>query len=441
MQFNRIRTRASLKGIWGTLCVALAASVSFGAVASAQGGAPEPDGFSPYWPGSCVQAVYRSNSFFWRDKQDSTVFTVQTDTMLASSKALAVQCLSELDMSSVQNRDRAPLIAAYLAAGDDASATQVADDAVKAAASLTGIDHGFYLSQIVGVYLGAKPARLDRAREIVSVLDKLTGADAAVGKVAAYSSLAYYYWTAGDFSNMTGASERVVALGKELPDNERIANLTSLLTAYRYLAEAAGARTGDSAAPLAIISRATQDVGKIDGAMRAIRSYQMIFRSYGDAGQRLVADNWLLAQRDTIFPSPGRFTLVVHRPFRNMIPYIKRIGEKYAANLDIVGITGTSGYFKNIGPINQQMEADYLKKQFTEEFNFLGSLALNYTEFNKLPDGRRQAEQSPNERAYRNLSGATIVLVDPQGIIRRVWMRWHPSYEARIDEAVQQWSR
>ncbi len=435
MQFNRGFIRA------GAAVLAIAtAGIGFTDSLSAQGGVPDPDGFRYYWPGSCVEAVYRSNSFYWRDKQDSLRFSVPTDTILTPSATLARECLAKLNIADVQFRDRVPLIAVYLAAGDDKGANVAAAQALAAAQSLPVLERGLYQSRILQTYLFAKPNRLDRAKVILGDLDNLTGEDGAVGRLVAYSALARFYSMAGDVSNLTGASERVVALGKEISSDERIVNSSSILTAYRYLAQVAGARTGDSAAALAVLSRASRDIGELPNMSRYIRNFQAVFRGYGSKAARVVADQWVLAPGDTIFPVQGRMMLLISRPYRTVVPGLNRVAKKYQDRLDLVATTGTNGYYKNLGPLEHSVEAGHLRKQFAEDFKFFGSVSLSYTEFNRLPDGRREADPNPNENRYRIRNGAFLTLVDKEGIIRQVWMRWDPWVEAELEKAIEQWS-
>jgi hypothetical protein len=292
---------------------------------------------------------------------------------------------------------------------------------------------------VVG-YLAASPARVDAAKRYLTQLDALSGAEAAVGKVRAYRSLAIYYWRSGDTQKMVGASERLIAVGKELNDHDRNEYGSYMFLGYRYLAEAEAARTGDSVAPKAVMTRAAADIGKLMGIDQMLRNYTSLFGLYGAKAQRIVADSWITTSADTVLPVAGKFNLVVFRMHRGNIPAVRRLGTQYAGKLKVVGVMGTIGYFRDLGPLTPQLETQELRKYFLEDLKIPGAVAVNNTVFNKMPDGRRQADPTPNERAYRSRTGATVMLVDPQGIIRRVWVSWDKSYEVRIDEAIQRLS-
>lgn len=404
----------------------------------AQGGVPQPDGFAFYWPGSCVQAIQRSNAFYWRARQDSARYNPATDTMLTVSADIARECVAKFKDATLTPRDYVPLAQVYLAVNDDAAAAATISRRLALPDVKASGPKAWVLADIVSAYLGASPARLAAIKPHFTLLDALSGAEAAVGKVRAYRSLAIYYWRTGETEKMVSAAERLIAAGKGLNGHDRNEYASYLFLGYRYLAEAEATRTGDSVAPRAIMARATADIGKLMNVNRLIENYTTIFGLYGSKAQRITADNWITAGADTVFPVAGKFNLIVFRPHRGNIPAIRRLGTKYHDKLNVIGILGTVGYFKDLGPLTPQLEAQELRKYYIDELKIPGALALNTTIFDKMPDGRRAPQATANEKAYRARAGATVMLVDPQGIIKRVWVSWDKSYEIRIEEALLQ---
>ncbi len=407
----------------------------------AQGGVPDPDGFTYYWPGACTQAISRSGAFYWRARQDTAQYSHTTDTMLAPAVQIAKQCVTKFAGADLVARDYVPLARVHLAAGDDAAAKEVIARRLTLPDVQTPGPRAWELSHVVQAYLGASPGRLDAAKEYLAQLDALAGPDAAVGKVRAYFSLASYYRRVGDVSNMTGAAERLIAVGKDLNEHDREEFGLTLFAGYRYLAEAAGARTGDSVAPKAVLTRAAADVGRLMGVQNSLRGSMSVFGAYGAKAQRIVADAWVNSSADAVYPAAGKFTLIAFRPYRGNIPALRRISERHKANLNFVSIIGTIGYFRDLGPLTPDVEAKYVEEYYRKDLNVSTPVVLNTTVFNRIPDGRRVAEATPNETAYRARSGAGYILVDPQGIIRQIWTGpWDRAYENRIEEAIKRLS-
>jgi hypothetical protein len=408
---------------------------------SAQGGVPQPDGFQFYWPGSCVQAVNRSDAFYWRARQDSLRYDPATDTMLTVSADLARECLAKFkSATSLEPRDYVPLAQVYLAVNDDKAAIETISRRLALPDVQASGPKAWVLADVVSALLNASPARVEATKPYFTLLDALTGAEAAVGKVRAYRSLAVYYWRTGDVPKMIAAAKRLIEVGKGLNAHDRNEFVSYLFLGYRYLAEAEAARTGDSSAARVFMTQAREDIGKLGSIEQSIRNFTSLLGLYGAKAERITADSWISTESDPVLPASGKFTLIVFRPTRASIPALRRLGTKYQSILNVVGIVGTVGYFKDLGPLTPELEAQELRKYYQDDLQFPGTIAINNTVFERIPDGRRVAQPTPNERAYRARSGAVVILVNPEGVIKRVWGVWDKSYEIRIEEALQQLS-
>ncbi len=194
----------------------------------------------------------------------------------------------------------------------------------------------------------------------------------------------------------------------------------------------------DPADPLAAFARSDDpaDIGRLQGIEPLIRNYTSMFGLVGAKAARIVADRWIAPSGDTIQPAPGKYTLIVFRPHRGNIPALRRLAEQHRDQLNVVGVSGTIGFFRDLGPLTPELEVEELQKYYTKDLKVSMPIAVNFTEWEKLPDGRRNPQPTPNESAYRARTGATVMLIDPRGVIKQIWVSWDKSYEGRIETAL-----
>lgn len=404
---------------------------------NAQGGAPEPDGFHFYWPGSCVQAIERSSAFYWRARQDSARYDPATDTILSSSSLIAKTCAKEFENASLKPRDYVPLAEVYLAANDDNAASATIKHRLSLPDVETAGPRAWVLADIVDAYLTASPPRLDEAIQFIKALDKLEGAEAAIGKVRAYHSLATHYWRTGYTTGLVAAAEGLILAGKSLDLHDRNDYSRLLFAGYRFIADVRAAATADSLAPLDVMRRAKEEIGSLINVETYIQRYSSLARLYNSKAELIVGDRWLIREEsDTISPATGKFNLIVFGPSRRNIPHIRRLANEFRNTLNVIGILGTSGHFQGTGPLSHEAEEAALRQYYLEQLDVPFPLVLSFVHYTRLPDGRRMADATLNEQNYQARSGGTIILVDPSGAIVRVWTAWDKSYENRISEAI-----
>jgi hypothetical protein len=231
---------------------------------------------------------------------------------------------------------------------------------------------------------------------------------------------------------MRAASEEVIKAGKRLNEHDRQEFSYALLSAYRNLAEAEADRTGDAVAPRAVLTRAAADIGKLPRMAGAIAAYDTTYSRYGTKGPAVVADLWVGAPGDTVHPRPGKLTLLNFQPSRWTVPATRRLSRAVGDSLDVALVYGTVGYFRGLGPLTMAAEVPEVRKLFFDELKITSSLAITETKYHRLPDSRRVPDPNANDRAYRTSQGASIVVLDRQGVIRRIWQYWSNAYEPRI---------
>lgn len=395
---------------------------------------PEPDGYSQYWPGGCVQAMARSRNYYWRARQDTAEYTVARDTLLDDVRRVARDCAARLapSVASMSGHDLIPLAEVLLGAGDDAGAKaavtrRLAEPDLKVVGA-----RAWTLAQVVGAYLDALPVRLDAARSYLDQLDALKGPDAAPGQLLGWLSLAEHYEQVANDSGMRAASEAAIKAAKRLDEHDRKEFAGTVLSAYRNLAEAEADRTGDAAAPLAILARAKADIGKLPRMASSIAMYDSLYSRYGKPAPAVFADLWIGAPGDTLYPRPGKLTVLNFRPSRYTVPATRRLPRELGDSIDVALVYGTVGYFRGLGPLTMATEVPEVRKYFVDEIKIDRSLAITETKYHRLPDGRRVSDPNANDTSYRTGQGASIVVVDKQGKIRRIWQYWTNAYEPRI---------
>lgn len=397
-----------------------------------QGSAPpEPDGYSYYWPGACVQAMQRGGNFYWRAREDTAQYSAAGDTLLDDVRRVARDCAARFKSSgpSLSGNNLIPLAQVLLAAGDDAGAKQAVERRLAEADVKPTAARAWTLAQIVELYLDL-PVRVDVARGYLAQLDLLRGADAAPGQTRAWLSLTQYYRHIGDDARMRAAIDSTIKTGKDLNEHDRSEYAFSLLSAYRYLADAEGDRTGEAAAPRAVLARASADLGKLPHIAPAIARYDTLYSRYGTKGPAVFADLWIAAAADTVHPRPGKVSILNFMPSRPTIPATRRLARAIGDSVDVALVHATVGYFRGLGPLTFATEVPEVRKYFVDELNIASSLAITETHYHTIADGRRVRDPNANDRAYR--TGQGIVVLDRQGIIRRIWLGWDNAYEPAI---------
>lgn len=437
---------------WAAAILAGAILLSFaGAKAAAgQGSAPPaPDGYSYYWPGACVQAMQRSENFYWRAREDTAQYTTAGDTLLDDVRRVARDCAARFKSSgpSLSGNNLIPLAQVLLAAGDDAGAKQAVERRLAEADVKSTAARAWTLAQIVKLYLNEEwtskgyrsfrtlPVRVDVARGYLAQLDLLRGADAAPGQTRAWLSLTQYYRHIGDDARMRAAIDSTIKTGKDLNEHDRSEYVFSLLSAYQYLADAEGDRTGEAAAPRAVLARASADLGKLPRIAPAIARYDTLYSRYGTKGPAVFADLWIAAAADTVHPRPGKVSILNFNPERSTIPATRRLARAIGDTVDVALVHATVGYFRDLGPLTFATEVPEVRKYFVDELNIAGSLAIIETHYHTIADGRRVADPNANDRAYpmgQRGQRTSIVVLDRQGIIRRIWLYWDNVFEPAI---------
>jgi hypothetical protein len=411
-------------------------------VARAQESPPAPEGYSHYWPGSCVEAVTRNDLFERRGQTDTTRFDPDADTMLTNSVQVARTCVASLVIDSIQTRDLILLARAYLAAGDSSEAQGAIERRLSADAARPDSTRAHDLADVVELYLEAKPSRRGEAQWYMERLDTLSGPDVAYWQFRAHDASGRYARRAGDEEAMRRDANAIIAAATRLSPHDRQEFAGRIVSAYWVLADLAGTETGQSDTARHIIAHAQADVGQIDDADHALQLVQFMANQFGRHSPSVYADTWFPPEgtesADSIHPRPGKVSVVVMGTLsRSAMPAFRRIQTILPDTVDITFIHNSYGYFASQGPLTPAEEAVVAMRYFRNDLKAPGTLAIVVPRFEVLPDGRRIAVPTRNEVLFGARMGVGIVVIDRQGLIRRTFSGFEPWTEREIETLAQ----
>lgn len=421
--------------------VALVAGIMIFAMSThsyAQGGAPPVDSFNYYsTPGACVEAIRRSDAFYWRTTPDTIQFSMTRDTMLTVSAELASVCAKQFPVNEVPPRDLIQLAAVHLASGDDAAAERAIERRIQSESGASAGVRARSLQGIAAAYLNASPARVEVALRYLDQLDAIAGEEAALARFQAHLLAQRYFWRSGNDASFREHADRAIVATKQMNTRDRNEFGVYMAEIYKLLAHAEGARTGTAEAPRAVIQRARENFSTLSFGSAMMEKPDTIASMYGRPGPKVQADHWLGEITDTLLPAPGRFTVIVFRPDRTSVATLSRLHKRYGDQIAIVGVISTVGYFRDDGPLEVEEELKLLERYYIDELGMPGVMAVSETRFTKMPDGRRRAPLDPTSRAYWTPASAVAVVLDRDGIIRRVFTEtWRPWFETQIIEFI-----
>ncbi len=387
--------------------------------AHAQNGSTDPAAYAHYVPAACAQAVDRTVAFDRRAFVDTARLIVTADHRFARDTALtravevARACTEAFEIERVPVRDLLPLVSVYLTTNNDSIALRLVSRRLAASRDSSPDQLAYLMSQAIRIFLYAKPMRIQHATWLLNQLDTIQTSYAAVERIQHYATLAHYYWRVRDDSSMRNAINRVIENGKQAdaPTLQRFGY--TLYSAYRLLADSEFEHTRQQSAALAVLVRVRIDLGPTLEDMIALDSLR--YSHLGKPLARLAADYWFGPSGDTIYPRPGRNTLILFSPTRESIAVARRLIDGANDSLDVILFQGTEGHF--LGQIMPPAEeARAWEKYYHHDLGFPGTVAVLTTTFDRKPDGRVIPRPSLLNREYTMNTGT--IIVDTQGTVR-----------------------
>lgn len=360
---------------------------------------PAPAGRATYSryivPEQCLAATRRAaDSVRWGARRDTLPYDTR-DTLPAAAVKTARECGARFSVAEVEPLSLPALRDLALLAGHDSVARAVTERRILAASDEPLAARATVLGEAVTAYTSARPLRLDLAREYLRRLDAL-GPAAARERAQAHATLINSYVVGMlDTTMLNEEVHALIAMLDDLPDSVRASD------PEYWQAQELGIRM---AAMQAAALREGPDVALARLRERGWTRGTML----GERAPAITAKYWF-ARPDSMMPSPrpGKISMVVyvdHACGVQCFPYyatLRRIGRRFP-RVEITLVTQTRGYFRLRPPPTPAEEAELDRRYFLDELRLPGALAVDVTEYSRLPepDGRRIDQPPRNTMRY-----------------------------------------
>jgi hypothetical protein len=278
-------------------------------------------------------------------------------------------------------------------------------------------------------FLDARPTDMTDARKYLTQLDAL-GTPAALWRLLAHTDFAEHAMTLNDIGTAVSDARTAVAAAEQMDQSDRIDWVYPVLFAYQTLAEPLAIQSSgptalalfDTVATtlLPLRPRGSREWKRLQTNIEHARSPYSLF---GTDAKTLTATHWYNLQGDSApRPRQGRVSLLVFvdascggRCYPTYAT-IRRLRAKYAkTGLDVIFLASTHQYFRNHPMPMANVESDSTASYFVNFLQFPVPLAMEETQFKRIPDGRMRGAETANEKAYDR--GRNAVLVNAQGTV------------------------
>lgn len=358
---------------------------------------------------------------------------------------LAKACAARFPLEQVNGADL-PLLAQLLVEAGDKAAARAAiarrlampgiTTTEKAQALLAGVDVAF-ASPITD-------AGVEEAEGYVGQLDAL-GQGAFDQRLEAHSRLGGYFRGIDIDEKIVTHMSAVLAMAESLSAEKRKALGFRLVNAYTSLAEVHGGR-GDAARAVALLEKGLVDLASVPEAAKYIPEVVKRYKQVGTRGTAIDAPHWLNAEPGTTTLDPaGRVTIIQFTarwcgPCRKSYPAMLRLHEKYAARgLQVLFSTQLYGFFEQRRPLSAEEELAADREYFVNHHRIPFKISIEPQRV-PVPDAPAPAAggRTWTEERYFVSGIPQIVILDKQGIIRRVMVGWDPANEARVNQLIEE---
>jgi len=423
-----------------TLALAWIALAGLPATAAAQ----STQEFAEYNPGRCVIASRLIDGVNRHDYRDTTMFNPARDTLFTATTEQVRECEAAYGGVATEPLELLNAARVQLLTKRDEAALSSQREHMESMADRPPEEQAWSLYLILSDNLRGKPARLDRAREVLAELDAL-GTPAASMRTLAHYAVMNAAIERQDDELMRSEAAEVVKAWNELDDETRLWRATVLASTFLSRAGVEVlARGGDAARAVIDTARGIMPNAAVI-PRRMIDAAQRMYRKVDETAAPIEAKFWYNnAEGPATRPASGRVSLIL--PIWVPCPAFcievvdgaRRIERRFRGqDLDITFRTRTYGFFADTAPVNPQTEADHNANYLLNQMQggLPGALAIAETEYDWLPDGRRVNRPTTDDMNY---PGARVVLVDRNGIIRYVADGWNNALEARITALIEQ---
>jgi hypothetical protein len=416
--------------------ISLATRYSAGAQASTQASTQAPAASDPYVrytsAARCVEGASRMTAFYWRDKhQDTARYAPATDVIPTPVRDSLRMCASHFSAATVADDDVLPMLQLSLLTGDTTAVNAAEARLTRSLAALPLPRRAWLLEGMASALLGARPAQVTRARGYVRALDAL-GKPAASERMSTHKIVAEYAWSVGELAVADSEIHASLAAAGELGKAEQLNQADGIAGAFILRATIASVRQGRTAATSILDTAATvalpltQSGSPYDAYRRqrmesGFAYYRTMYNIDGTTAKTVRADWWMGSPGDTVFPKTNKVTvaIIVHPGNLSFpaIATIRRLHDEFASRgLDFVLMTYTTGYFRTAVTPKPSVEVQEFQRWFVDYLHVPLTMAVEESQFGRLPDGRRQNTRMTNEVNYS--VGANALLIGKDGVIR-----------------------
>jgi hypothetical protein len=282
--------------------------------------------------------------------------------------------------------------------------------------------------------------RFPGADSVLRQLHTISMNAARYAEARIYVTLAVKYSDLGDDTAARRNVEQALAVARMLrpkeggisptsPENRQLVGDLSVVS--HMLAVDTMEHGGGRAGVRAIINRMTTEFGP---AVLQWANLEPLAAVLDQPAKPIRAQYWLGTEGDTLHPIPGRPALIAFLPRRKDVSVLRRLAARFPT-LDITIVRPTRGYFRGDGMLTPAEECERLRAYYFDALGFHGALAVEVTDYTYIPDGRRQAKPTPGQRDYAEVGG--MILVDPQGIVRRVYGELSGPTEKKAERVIE----
>jgi len=382
-------------------------------------------------PGACYQAVVALQRLSARTGVlDTMSFTTAHDTLPVVARQAALRCGAAFTVQSTAPRDLRDLYRLSLAMGRDDQARAVLERAMSLAPTVP--EKGQFLWHAVADNLGATPCLIARVDSILRRLDAL-GPAAHLARMFAHRARLEYAWATFDRPVIRREIEAIYAV-LPLFDTDELDTWPTVGALY----DAAVAVTQYDSGPRVLaplLDRIRPYAVRIHRGRESavLASYALGIEWRVKLSELtippLTGGTWFPTSGANHYPVAGRPLLVVsvdHSCGARCHPAyaeIARLRQRYAASgLDVVLVSGTSGFMQGAGVQTPAQETESIRHYFLDYLHLDVALRVTETSFRLVPpDDHREVIVPPPATVWdQYLTNGAGVLLDPSG--KPVWM-------------------
>lgn len=372
-------------------------------------------------PGMCLWAIFRAQGFYKRDKRPDTIFVNIRDRVTPPVvRQIADVCGSKFDLNQIPVDQLVPFIGISMVR----EMPQQADSAYRRLLrELPGRDSAqlrykatqlLSLRTVAGRLLSNDPSWLLR---INGDIDSLGPSVARISVVA--NDLRIWAEPAIDADFAIAGFEKAEAAFKKMPRSEQIDWNGDMYMSYGQWGRYHAWKYGPTSVSEFFEKRAVPEMASIspgdNGVLHRVRGYfeglTYKYQFYGQPAPAIPSKHWFYAEGEAPgkFPWEGQVTLVafVHPncggPCYQEYSFLRMVHKKFAARgLRILFVARTSGFFRTEAIDVPSQEVELIRKYYLDFLKMPVTLAVDESRFNRLPDGRRVAEDIPWYRTWPN---------------------------------------